>query len=95
MNHKDRLQISIDKELKDEVNAIIEQIGLTPTAVVNALYVQIKNLGEIPFKFKAQNQTNDLEALQKAFFEQNVTNYVVTPEEFAKMYDEKYGDYEW
>jgi len=38
---------------------------------------------------------NQIEALQKAFLQQDVKNYVVSPEEFAKIYDEKYGDYEW
>ena len=42
----------IDPELKGEVETILSQLGLTPSAVVQMLYSQIRLTRGIPFEIK-------------------------------------------
>ena len=42
----------IDPELKNEVEGILSQLGVTPSAVVQMLYSQIKLTRSIPFEIK-------------------------------------------
>ena len=42
----------IDPELKNEVEGILSQLGITPSAVVQMLYSQIKLTKSIPFEIK-------------------------------------------
>lgn len=42
----------IEPELKNEVEAILSQLGVTPSAVVQMLYSQIKLTRSIPFEIK-------------------------------------------
>ncbi len=48
---KKRLQFKMNHELADEANAIFEQLGLTPTVVITALYKRVVAEGRIPFEF--------------------------------------------
>ena len=42
----------IEPELKNEVEGILSQLGITPSAVVQMLYSQIKLTRSIPFEIK-------------------------------------------
>ena len=42
----------IEPELKNEVEAILSQLGVTPSALVQMLYSQIKLTKSIPFEIK-------------------------------------------
>ena len=42
----------IEPELKNEVEGILSQLGITPSAVVQMLYSQIKLTKSIPFEIK-------------------------------------------
>ena len=42
----------IEPELKNEVEGILSQLGVTPSAVVQMLYSQIKLTRSIPFEIK-------------------------------------------
>ena len=42
----------IEPELKNEVEGILSQLGVTPSAVVQMLYSQIKLTKSIPFEIK-------------------------------------------
>ena len=42
----------IEPELKNEVEGILSQLGVTPSAVVQMLYSQIKLTKRIPFEIK-------------------------------------------
>jgi len=67
----------IEPELKTEVEGILSQLGITPSAVVQMLYSQIKLTRSIPFEIKLPIQkplcigdltTEELNAeLQKGF----------------------------
>lgn len=47
-----RVQVNVDKDTVERVDEIIADMGLTPTAVINALYNKISATGEIPFSLK-------------------------------------------
>ena len=42
----------IEPELKNEVEGVLSQLGITPSAVVQMLYSQIKLTRSIPFEIK-------------------------------------------
>lgn len=46
------VSVRINAELKEYVNKIIREVGLTPSQVVNMFYEQIKENGELPFQIK-------------------------------------------
>lgn len=50
-----RMTVWIDKDMKDQGDKIIYDLGLTPSTVINLLYKQIVNHREIPFKMKMNN----------------------------------------
>lgn len=49
MSHKNKkIQVNVNRQLANEAEAVINEIGLTPTVVINALYKQIVATGKIP-----------------------------------------------
>ncbi len=50
------LNIRTDKELKESVGAILHELGLNHSSVVNLLYRQIQMRKEIPFNIKIPNE---------------------------------------
>lgn len=50
-DHK-RVQANVNREVANEAEAVMYELGLTPTTVINALYKKIIATGEIPFSFK-------------------------------------------
>ena len=59
--HKENKRISlwINKSIKEEAEKIMENLGLTPTTVVNILYRQIIEHMKIPFEIKLDNKMED------------------------------------
>jgi DNA-damage-inducible protein J len=51
-NVKMRLPVDLDAKLMDDGNKVIQQMRLSPTAVVSALYKRIIAEQEIPFKLE-------------------------------------------
>jgi DNA-damage-inducible protein J len=49
---KKRLQIYIDKELVDDAESVLHQLGLNPSVVINALYHKIVMTGSLSFDLK-------------------------------------------
>lgn len=47
-----RVQVNVDQRTASEAEDIINELGLTPTTVINALYKKIASTGKIPFNFK-------------------------------------------
>nr|DAX90274.1 MAG TPA: DNA-damage-inducible protein J [Caudoviricetes sp.] len=47
-NRNKKLQVNINRELAGDAEDVIEELGLTPTAVINALYREIVATGRIP-----------------------------------------------
>jgi DNA-damage-inducible protein J len=59
--HKDNKRISlwIDKSIKEEAEKIMENLGLTPSSVVNILYRQIIEHKKLPFEIKLDARVED------------------------------------
>lgn len=49
INGKRRIQVQIDKDLADETEQILNQLGLTPTTAITMLFRQIVARGGLPF----------------------------------------------
>lgn len=47
---KKRVQVQIDKSLAEDTEAVLNELGLTPTTAINMLYKQIVANGALPFK---------------------------------------------
>lgn len=48
MTKNKKLQVNINRELAREAEEVIDELGLTPTTVINALYHEIVATGRIP-----------------------------------------------
>ncbi len=46
-----KLQVNIDRDLAEDAEEVINELGLTPTTVINALYHEIAATGRIPLSF--------------------------------------------
>lgn len=46
-----RVQANVDRNVAIEAEQIIDELGLNPTTVINALYKKIIATGSIPFSF--------------------------------------------
>lgn len=53
---KKRIQVVMDKQLSDDVNGILSDLGLNPSIVMNALYHRIEAEGKIPFDFSLTDE---------------------------------------
>lgn len=56
VNEKKRVQVQIDRHLADQVELILDAIGLTPTTALTVFYKQIVNHGGIPFALEASER---------------------------------------
>ena len=50
-----RVQANVNKKVASQVELVMDELGLNPTVVINALYKKIAATGEIPFSFKKVN----------------------------------------
>ncbi|WP_262315894.1 type II toxin-antitoxin system RelB/DinJ family antitoxin [Lacticaseibacillus parakribbianus] len=69
IHDKKRLQIKIDQELNDEANAVFAQLGLTPTAVITAMYKRAVAEGAVPFSLSLTEDEKTALALNQAVAE--------------------------
>lgn len=56
MNEKKRLQIQVDRNLSEQVELILDAVGLTPSAALTVFYKQIARQGKIPFLLEASEK---------------------------------------
>lgn len=62
MSTTSKVQANVDRDLKNNAETIIKEVGLTPTAIINGLYRKIVATGKIPFDFSlTQDQMADFE----------------------------------
>ncbi|MDB6235646.1 type II toxin-antitoxin system RelB/DinJ family antitoxin [Lactobacillus amylovorus] len=47
-----RVQANVNKKVASQAELVMDELGLNPTVVINALYKKIAATGEIPFSFK-------------------------------------------
>ena len=65
VKEKKRVQVKIDKDLADDTEAILSELGLNPTTAINMFYKRIVANGALPF-----NASNDqIKLLAKQFSE--------------------------
>ncbi|MDB6234634.1 type II toxin-antitoxin system RelB/DinJ family antitoxin [Lactobacillus amylovorus] len=50
-----RVQANVNKKVASQAELVMDELGLNPTVVINALYKKIAATGEIPFSFKKVN----------------------------------------
>lgn len=49
VKEKKRVQVKIDKDLADDTEAVLSQLGLNPTTAINMFYKRIVANGALPF----------------------------------------------
>ena len=50
VKEKKRIQVQVDKDLADNTEAVLSELGLNPTTAINMLYKRIVATGALPFK---------------------------------------------
>lgn len=82
-----RVQANVNRKVAAMAESVINELGLTPTAVINALYKKIAATGEIPFSFKlTEDQMADIK-LQAAI--QNIPEHKIrTKKQLEEFFDE-------
>ena len=53
---KGRIQVGIDKELKENAEQILEELGLNATTAITILYNQVVSRGEFPMEIKLSEE---------------------------------------
>ncbi|EGP5496679.1 type II toxin-antitoxin system antitoxin, RelB/DinJ family [Enterococcus faecium] len=53
---KGRIQVGIDKELKENAELILEELGLNATTAITILYKQVVSRGEFPMEIKLSEE---------------------------------------
>ncbi|MCT3392672.1 type II toxin-antitoxin system RelB/DinJ family antitoxin, partial [Lentilactobacillus hilgardii] len=49
VKEKKRVQVKIDKDLADDTEAVLRELGLNPTTAINMFYKRIVANGALPF----------------------------------------------
>jgi DNA-damage-inducible protein J len=90
----------IDPELKSDVDEILSQLGLTPSAVVQMLYSQIKLTRGIPFSVRLPERKplsmesltkEQLDAELQKGYDAVLAGKTYTADEVDKILQEEYG----
>lgn len=63
--NKTRINVPIDSTLKDAVDEILMDLGLTPDAAITMFYQQIKDEGGLPFQDQPSQRQRNIRELQK------------------------------
>ena len=53
---KGRIQVGIDKELKENAEQILEELGLNATTAITILYKQVVSRGEFPMEIELSEE---------------------------------------
>ena len=78
----------IDSQLKQEVDGILAQIGLTGPEAIRLFYAQVRNHRGIPFRLMVEETPNEetRRAIQNALDGKNVET-IGSLDDFRKMYE--------
>ena len=82
-----KVQVNINREIAVEAESIIDQIGLTPTTVINSLYREIIVAGRIPLNFALTPRQKAIIDFQDAI-KDVPTKKVTTQKELEEFFDE-------
>ena len=75
VKEKKRVQVQIDKELADNTEAVLSQLGLNPTTAINMFYKRIVANGALPFNVSLSEEERANLRLLKATKETPVTEF--------------------
>ncbi|WP_455386712.1 type II toxin-antitoxin system RelB/DinJ family antitoxin [Lactiplantibacillus pentosus] len=75
VKEKKRVQVQIDKELADNTEAVLSQLGLNPTTAINMFYKRIVADAALPFKPALSEAERAKLSLLKATKETPVTEF--------------------
>lgn len=62
---KKRIQVQVDKSLADEGDAVLNELGLTPTTAITMFYKRLVAEGGLPFSTNLTEHEKDILANKK------------------------------
>lgn len=87
MSKSKKVQVNVNRTLASEAEDIMNEVGLNPTVVINALYKEIVATKKIPLSFSlTKEQIDDLELRQLA--KTRPSHKVKTKSELKEFFDE-------
>ena len=86
-NEKKKLNVNIDRNLADETQSILNELGLNQTTAITMFYKQIVAKGEIPFTVGLTEKQKALQKLHK-----NIKNIPVEKLENKKQIEDWFND---
>ncbi|MBO0457061.1 type II toxin-antitoxin system RelB/DinJ family antitoxin [Enterococcus hulanensis] len=85
---KERIQVGIDKELKETAEMILGELGMNPTTAITILYKQVVERGEFPIDIKLSEDTKQDIRLRQ-LTKQLPIKMLETEKEIAEWLDEE------
>ena len=85
---KERIQVGIDKELKETAEMILGELGMNPTTAITILYKQVVERGEFPIDIKLSEDTKQDIRLRQ-LTKQLPIKMLETEKEIAEWVDEE------
>lgn len=61
-----KVQANVDRKVADDAENVMNQIGVTPSVVINTLYREIAATGKIPLSFSLTPRQRAMNELQEA-----------------------------
>ncbi|HJE45740.1 type II toxin-antitoxin system RelB/DinJ family antitoxin [Levilactobacillus namurensis] len=77
---KKRIQVQVDRSLADEGDAVLSELGLTPTTAITMFYKRLVAQGTLPFPAELTQREKDELDIQKLTADWPVKD-LKTPEE--------------
>ncbi|EOD7438571.1 type II toxin-antitoxin system RelB/DinJ family antitoxin [Enterococcus faecium] len=84
---KSRVQVGIDKDLKENAEMILDELGLNPTTAITILYKQVVARGEFPVDIKLSDEERETIKLKRLTKNMPV-NMLDTDKEIDEWLDE-------
>ncbi|WP_122644924.1 type II toxin-antitoxin system RelB/DinJ family antitoxin [Enterococcus mediterraneensis] len=84
---KKKIQVNIDRSLANDVDAILESLGLNQTTLITALYKRVAAQGEVPFSLALTKEEKINLELMDAI-DLIPTQHISTAEELSNWLDE-------
>lgn len=82
-----KIQANVDRRVASQAEDIMNELGVTPTVVINALYRRIIATGEIPFSFSLTAEERNALAI-KQLAASRPTKVIQTKQDFEDFFDE-------
>lgn len=84
---KKRIQVQVDSELAKEGDAVLDELGLTPTSAITMFYKRLVAEGGLPFSLQLTQREKDELAIRQ-LSEKRPLIALDTPEKIQKWMDE-------